>query len=45
VALHLSALAETHKPATLRRRLSSISVAHQVADFETPTSHAAVRTV
>ena len=32
-------------PSTIRRRLASISVAHQVAGFETPTSDASVRAV
>ena len=33
------------KPTTIRRRLASISVAHQVAGFETPTADAGVRAV
>jgi hypothetical protein len=45
VALYLTALTETHKPSTIRRRLASISVAHQVAGFETPTADAGVRAV
>ena len=45
VALYLTALAETRKPSTIRRRLASISVAHQVAGFDTPTADAAVRAV
>jgi integrase len=45
VALYLTALAETRKPSTIRRRLASISVAHQVAGFETPTADAGVRAV
>jgi site-specific recombinase XerD len=45
VALYITALAETHKPSTIRRRLASISVAHQVAGFETPTADPGVRTV
>lgn len=45
VALYLSDLAETHKPATLQRRLSAISQAHQVAGLETPTKHEGVRSV
>ena len=40
VALYLTALAEVRKPSTIRRRLASISVAHQVAGFETPTAAA-----
>ena len=45
VALYLTALAETRKPSPIRRRLASISVAHQVAGFETPTADAGVRAV
>ena len=45
VALYLTALAEVRKPSTIRRRLASISVAHQVAGFETPTADAGVRAV
>jgi integrase len=45
VALYLTALAETRRPSTIRRRLASISVAHQVAGFETPTADAGVRAV
>ena len=45
VALYLTALAETRKPSTIRRRLASISVAHQVAGLEPPTSDAGVRAV
>jgi site-specific recombinase XerD len=46
IATYLAALAETNKsPATIRRRLASISVAHQLAGFETPTSDAIVRSV
>jgi site-specific recombinase XerD len=43
VALYLTALTETHKPSTIRRRLASISVTHQVAGLETPTVDAGVR--
>ena len=43
VALYLTALAEVRKPATIRRRLASISVAHQVAGFDTPTADAGLR--
>ena len=39
------ALADVRKPSTIRRRLASISVAHQVAGFETPTADAGVRAV
>jgi integrase len=45
VALYLTALAEVRKPSTIRRRLASISVAHQVAGFETPTADPGVRAV
>ena len=45
VALYLAAAAESLKPATLQRRLASISQAHQVAGYETPTRSAPVRTV
>ena len=45
VALYLTALAEVWKPATIRRRLASVSVAHQVAGFDTPTADAGVRAV
>jgi hypothetical protein len=34
--MYLTALAEVRKPSTIRRRLASISVAHQLAGFETP---------
>ena len=41
VALYITALAaKGRKPSTIRRRLASISVAHQVAGFETPTTDA-----
>ena len=43
VALYITALAETRKPSTIRRRLASISVAHQVAGFESPTADVGVR--
>ena len=43
--LYLSALAETRKVATIQRRLSSISVAHQLAGHPSPTHDAHVRTV
>jgi hypothetical protein len=45
VALYITAQVETRKPSTIRRRLASISVAHQVAGFETPTADAGVRAV
>jgi integrase len=45
VALYLSDLARTAKPATLQRRLSSISQAHQAAGHPTPTADPVVRAV
>jgi len=45
VALYLSDLARTAKPATLQRRLSSISQAHQAAGHPTPTTDPLVRAV
>jgi CheY-like chemotaxis protein len=45
VALYLTALAGQRKAATLQRRLSAISQAHQAAQLEPPTKAAAVRTV
>lgn len=45
VALYLAALADRVKPATIQRRLSSISQAHQAAGHETPTKSAIVRKV
>lgn len=38
VALYLTALATDHKPASLRRKLTSITKAHQAAGFPTPAS-------
>ena len=43
VALYLSALAETHKPATLTRRVSAIAAAHKAAGHESPTRSDVVR--
>ncbi|NTU85099.1 MAG: site-specific integrase [Chloroflexales bacterium] len=43
--LYISALAESRKVATIQRRLSSISVAHQLAGHPSPTHEAHVRTV
>ena len=43
VARYITALAETHKPATLQRRLASISVAHQAAGYPSPASAPIVR--
>ncbi len=45
VALYLSDLARVAKPATLQRRLSSISQAHQAAGHPTPTVDPVVRAV
>lgn len=45
VALYLTALAAIRKPATIRRRLAAISVAHQGAGYDSPTRDAAVRAV
>jgi site-specific recombinase XerD len=45
VTLYLTALAGQKKAATLQRRLSAISQAHQAAGLEPPTKAAAVRTV
>jgi site-specific recombinase XerD len=45
VALYVADLAATHKPATLTRRISAISQAHQIAGMETPTGSAKVRLV
>src|ERR1051325_7040222 len=44
VALYLTALAADHKPATLTRRLTSITKAHQAAGFPSPATlqHAVV---
>ena len=46
VVLYITAVAAKGlKPSTIRRRLASISVAHQVAGFQTPTTDARVRAV
>ena len=45
VALYVTDLAATHRPATLTRRLAAISVAHKAAGCETPTASAPVRAV
>jgi site-specific recombinase XerD len=45
VASYLADLETTYKPATIRRRLASISVAHQVAGHDSPTADAGVRAV
>jgi site-specific recombinase XerD len=43
LVLYFSELAATHKVSTLQRRLASISQAHQVAGFETPTRGPVIR--
>jgi len=43
VALYMTDLARTAKTATIRRRMSSISVAHQVAGLASPTADILVR--
>jgi hypothetical protein len=43
VAPYLTDLAQLAKASTLQRHLASISVAHQLADHETPTRTAPVR--
>jgi len=45
VALYVTDLASTRKPATIARRISSISQAHQLAGLETPTTNSKVRLV
>ena len=45
VALYLAALADVRKPSTIRRRIGSISVVHQLSGFESPTSDAVVQAV
>jgi integrase len=45
VALYLTDLAATHKPATLTRRVSAISQAHAIIGMESPTKAAKVRLV
>lgn len=45
VALYVAALADVRKTSTIRRRLSAISVVHQLAGFESPTHDAAVQAV
>lgn len=43
VAEYLASHAEIYKPATLQRRVTAISQAHQAAGQDNPTSHAGVR--
>jgi len=45
VALYLTALVEVRKPPTIRRRMDSISVVHQLAGFASPITDAAVQAV
>jgi len=45
VALYLTDLSATHKPATLTRRISAISQAHGIAELESPTTASKVRLV
>jgi integrase len=45
VALYLADLSTTHKPATLTRRISAISQAHQISGIESPTMASKVRLV
>src|SRR4051794_34856808 len=45
VALYVTDLASTHKTATITRRISAISQAHQIAGVETPTKSSQVRLV
>lgn len=45
VALYVTDLSATHKPATITRRISSISQGHQIAGLESPTKAAKVRLV
>jgi site-specific recombinase XerD len=45
VALYVADLAASLKPATITRRISAISQAHQIAEIESPTRAAKVRLV
>jgi integrase len=45
VALYVTDIAAIRKTATITRRISSISQAHQIAGFETPTKSSQVRLV
>jgi integrase len=45
VAAYIAAQAENHKASTITRRLSAISVAHQVRGYESPTKNELVRSV
>src|SRR5688572_5681385 len=45
VAIYLTDMAASYKPSTISRRVAAISVAHQHAGLDSPTSHATVRSV
>ena len=45
VAMYVTDLSTTHKTATITRRISAISQAHQIAGLETPTKSSQVRLV
>src|SRR5689334_3930544 len=45
VALYVTDLAASHKPATITRRMSAVSQAHQIAGYDSPTRAASVRLV
>ena len=45
VAMYITDLAASHKPATITRRLAAISVRHQQAGVESPTRHQEVRAI
>jgi integrase len=45
LVLYLTELARTHKPATLTRRLSAISQAHQAAGYPSPAQDPGVRSL
>src|SRR5689334_5895042 len=45
LALYVTRLSETHKAATITRRLSAIAQGYQIAGFESPTTSAKVRLV
>lgn len=44
LAVYLASAARTLKPSTLTRRCSSISIAHEMAGYESPTRNIVVRT-
>ena len=45
IAAYIASLGKTKKPATIQRRLTSISVVHHNAGLESPTVHPGVRSV